>query len=130
MCFFFNVPPTTEIYPYCHTLSLHYALPIYRVHVGARGFGGKIDIGGAEARQDARDQRLGRGIERPRMDDDVVHVDVRKEQRRDRRHAGGEDERVLCLFPDAQPRLEDFLVRSEEHTSELQTLMRISYAVF
>src|SRR3546814_9761198 len=31
------------------------------------------------------------------------------------RHVGGEDERVL---------------RSEEHTSELQSLMRISYAVF
>src|SRR3546814_1674464 len=27
-------------------------------------------------------------------------------------------------------RLEDRLVRSEEHTSELQSLMRISYAVF
>src|SRR3546814_15292068 len=26
--FFFNAPPTTEIYTYCHTLSLHAALPI------------------------------------------------------------------------------------------------------
>src|SRR3546814_1311408 len=29
-----------------------------------------------------------------------------------------------------QVRLDDFLNRSEEHTSELQSLMRISYAVF
>src|SRR3546814_5561538 len=28
------------------------------------------------------------------------------------------------------PTVEDFLTRSEEHTSELQSLMRISYAVF
>src|SRR3546814_14612767 len=26
--FFFNYPATTEIYTYCHTLSLHDALPI------------------------------------------------------------------------------------------------------
>src|SRR3546814_4495919 len=31
---------------------------------------------------------------------------------------------------DAAHGLEPFLVRSEEHTSELQSLMRISYAVF
>src|SRR3546814_12825165 len=28
MCSFFIDPATTEIYTYCHTLSLHYALPI------------------------------------------------------------------------------------------------------
>src|SRR3546814_5596418 len=32
------------------------------------------------------------------------------------------DQRLLCLLED--------LLRSEEHTSELQSLMRISYAVF
>src|SRR3546814_8055953 len=31
---------------------------------------------------------------------------------------------------EAQIRLDHFLLRSEEHTSELQSLMRISYAVF
>src|SRR3546814_16890403 len=30
VCFFFNDPATTEIYPYGHTLSLHDALPICR----------------------------------------------------------------------------------------------------
>src|SRR3546814_16331281 len=29
--FFFNATATTEIYTYCHTLSLHDALPIYPV---------------------------------------------------------------------------------------------------
>src|SRR3546814_20098026 len=29
-CFFFNDTATTEIYTYCHTLSLHDALPICR----------------------------------------------------------------------------------------------------
>src|SRR3546814_11379458 len=28
-CFFFNDTATTEIYTYCHTLSLHDALPIW-----------------------------------------------------------------------------------------------------
>src|SRR3546814_5709843 len=116
------------------------------------------------------------------MDDDVVHADMREEQRRDRRHAARKDERVLRLFPDAQPRFQYLLVRavearideafgaagalsgdpfevalarggafegegrgeedrrlqrpfgehrrSEEHTSELQSLMRTSYAVY
>src|SRR3546814_5847024 len=43
--------------------------------------------------------------------------------------------RIGCDHPDAGPRqitpIPDVLrVRSEEHTSELQSLMRISYAVF
>src|SRR3546814_14788026 len=32
-CFFVNDTATTEIYTYCHTLSLHAALPIWRVEV-------------------------------------------------------------------------------------------------
>src|SRR3546814_2938160 len=50
--------------------------------------------------------------------------------------------RLVGLFPRACPRIEelapiglghilvDAVMRSEEHTSELQSLMRISYAVF
>src|SRR3546814_2604564 len=42
---------------------------------------------------------------------------------------------LLCLakvlvFEPLQPEAEPVQVRSEEHTSELQSLMRISYAVF
>src|SRR3546814_8625550 len=36
----------------------------------------------------------------------------------------------LALFPDVMPSSTDVANRSEEHTSELQSLMRISYAVF
>src|SRR3546814_7367923 len=42
-----------------------------------------------------------------------------------RRHFG-----LKCHQPVAQYRIVDRATRSEEHTSELQSLMRISYAVF
>src|SRR3546814_1548926 len=42
---------------------------------------------------------------------------------------GAQNLREITLFPMNQ-RAEDLLMRSEEHTSELQSLMRISYAVF
>src|SRR3546814_5355167 len=37
---------------------------------------------------------------------------------------------VIALHHDAAVELEESCMRSEEHTSELQSLMRISYAVF
>src|SRR3546814_4475145 len=37
---------------------------------------------------------------------------------------------VAGIAEPAQPRIDRILGRSEEHTSELQSLMRISYAVF
>src|SRR3546814_5439086 len=37
--------------------------------------------------------------------------------------------RISCVLP-IQQRQGDVVTRSEEHTSELQSLMRISYAVF
>src|SRR3546814_7050334 len=46
---------------------------------------------------------------------------------RDREDQGGETRRHLF---DAERRQQCRLLRSEEHTSELQSLMRISYAVF
>src|SRR3546814_5988155 len=36
----------------------------------------------------------------------------------------------LRLFTLTAPNILEFAIRSEEHTSELQSLMRISYAVF
>src|SRR3546814_4068922 len=46
--------------------------------------------------------------------------------------AGAAAERIRVKFENAskQERAEEFKFRSEEHTSELQSLMRISYAVF
>src|SRR3546814_6409289 len=42
----------------------------------------------------------------------------------------GEQDAVAGLELRARPALRDEVDRSEEHTSELQSLMRISYAVF
>src|SRR3546814_2875334 len=38
--------------------------------------------------------------------------------------------RLFIVAPGEGPARQDFTIRSEEHTSELQSLMRISYAVF
>src|SRR3546814_3266705 len=45
-------------------------------------------------------------------------------------HRGGGDRRRGAAAPLLDHRLPAALARSEEHTSELQSLMRISYAVF
>src|SRR3546814_5458483 len=51
--------------------------------------------------------------------------------RRDQRRVERVDARIHVIGDDRQVVFEiDPLVRSEEHTSELQSLMRISYAVF
>src|SRR3546814_5525386 len=57
------------------------------------------------------EQQVGRGVDHPEQNDQDDHDDL---------PAGQIDHRPGCL-----PEL-----RSEEHTSELQSLMRISYAVF
>src|SRR3546814_5642569 len=87
--FFFNYTATTEIYTYCHTLSLHDALPI------------------SPAAEPA-----------PIAQADVVEASTEPAQPR--------------FFPPgrAQAPAIALVQRSEEHTSELQSLMRISYAVF
>jgi hypothetical protein len=68
----------------------------------------------AEAAEDARDQRLGGGVERAGMDDRVARLDHRQEQSGDRRHAAGESERVLGTFPDAEAVFEDLLIGAVE----------------
>src|SRR3546814_17232683 len=97
-----NDPATTVIYTYRHTLSLRDALPICAA--GARqGLVPKVvAVGGAQRHQFARAE--GR--------DHSVSGD---------RGTGGRQD---------AGRFRQRLVRSEEHTSELQSLMRISYAVF
>src|SRR3546814_8139401 len=110
MFFFFNGTATTDINTYCHTLSLHDALPIYRLRApdGTRR-------GAARGRSDQqRDGPRLRVDDRPaerhrKLGDRPVPLDAR-------------DRAVSC-----RRRQE---TRSEEHTSELQSLMRISYAVF
>src|SRR3546814_6832189 len=59
--------------------------------------------------------------------------DIEAEQRRD---GGKDDEQFRCRETREQHRSDRaallclYIIRSEEHTSELQSLMRISYAVF
>src|SRR3546814_8034070 len=99
----FNYTATTEIYTYGHTLSLHDALPIYVVEVVDRQPGPHPQRGA---------RAPGRRVEQPQQPG-------RPEQRPDRPQCG-----------DVDPlHRSSFVARSEEHTSELQSLMRISYAV-
>src|SRR3546814_17370016 len=98
---FFNVLATTAIYTYCHTLSLHDALPIcLRSH--ARG---------AACPSRHRTQPTSRRH--------VVSLGAGSERRRARARP---NDHAIRRGPVGR--------RSEEHTSELQSLMRISYAVF
>src|SRR3546814_1082506 len=104
MCFFFNDTATTEIYTYGHTLSLHDALPICSaVQLAAR-------------------------IE-PHVRPGEIWA---TEAFRMRLEAGPTLYAAIEIPPAATERAEKpgGTERSEEHTSELQSLMRISYAVF
>src|SRR3546814_15862475 len=93
VCFvFFNDTATTEIYTYCHTLSLHDALPIYRDHQGI------IDERDIDVAARSGAGMLGRKPRHQAKLDRLV---------RDRECARN---------------------RSEEHTPELQSLRRNSYA--
>src|SRR3546814_17045803 len=100
--FFFNDAATTETYTYVHTLPLHDALPIFtrRRHEARRGTGSAPPAGAGGARRDSG------GVS-------AVAAGAAPGRGHGSRHRA--DRRRL---------------RSEEHTSELQSLMRISYAVF
>src|SRR3546814_14602548 len=100
--FLFKDTATTEIYTYLHTLSLHDALPIYVAHVGVPH---PVPQGDLTGPSEGRRRRVG----------GVHHAVVGVEGGEVHRHVGAE----AVDHP-----------RSEEHTSELQSLMRISYAVF
>src|SRR3546814_20063913 len=103
---FFNDTASPEIYTYCHTLSLHDALPIYVVA--------------------ARDQRQRTEIVTARLQPDLA-IERPVAQEADGRFAL-QDELAIGLKDRRTETVE--AARSEEHTSELQSLMRISYAVF
>src|SRR3546814_1905195 len=109
------------MYTYEHTLALHAALSILQpVDAQAAGDRPRVHFGLAEDRV----------AEAQFVDDDVQ-----------RRHAGGVDVVVGRRFLFRRRLVGAALLRrripehareprSEEHTSELQSLMRISYAVF
>src|SRR3546814_1336357 len=131
----FNDTATTEIYTYGHTLSLPDALPI-SVEVALR-----IDANHhalhAERVGQLADQ--GRPLERGRVDRHLVGAGLQHAPCRCHvADTAGNAERDVdrarhTLDPgriDAAPVRAGTDVRSEEPTSELQSLMRNSYAVF
>src|SRR3546814_20283688 len=115
-CFFFNDTATTGIYTYGHTLSLPDALPIYahtsdeeaaaiaklKGQVAAIRAGGEIAGADTPLRQPVAYWRSTEAVD-PVAEAKSVGL-------------------PMLVLQGAQ--------RSEEHTSELQSLMRISYAVF
>src|SRR3546814_5617294 len=107
----------TEIYPYLHALSLRDALPCCRpLGIAAAAAGGRLAAGGGLCRRGRPLRALGTA------------------------RAGTAPDMTTAAFPgrtaDTPPPPQPAPgrvapgVRSEEHTSELQSLMRISYAVF
>src|SRR3546814_11973088 len=102
--FVFNDTATTEIYTYLHTLSLHDALPI-STHPVADVIHSNITSG-----------------ERAHGCHTIKHVSLD--------HHNGIKPRIIGDDVGAIEFILDIAPRSEEHTSELQSLMRISYAVF
>src|SRR3546814_7399541 len=103
VCFFlFNESATPEIYTFLHTLSLHDALPISLVAGLGRDAVGLAGLEGGPVEGDGADLLVQPGLGVLRGDLQLLHP-------------------ARCL---------PGLARSEEHTSELQSLMRISYAVF
>src|SRR3546814_1916390 len=104
MCsFFLNDTETTEIYTYLNTLSLHDALPIY--------FNMFFCVPSISAFE--------RGV--PKLPPVAMRSAASSICSWSRRKCNAN-----CAVRVSSP----FIARSEEHTSELQSLMRISYAVF
>src|SRR3546814_18750256 len=99
---------TTENFTYGHHLSLHDAGPIF----GGRGGDARERVVRVELVARGR-ERLRRGPRDPHPDDEASQSTAALGQRHVVEVAAHDDH-----------------VRSEEHTSELQSLMRTSYAVF
>src|SRR3546814_14115765 len=108
--FLFNVTATYEIYTHGHTLSLHDARPI---SFGFDVFRRNAIVGNFK-RGGAHDGRLAYGVAL----DYPLPLHAQHGSQAQRFRSIGSHER------------RDSGRRSEEHTSELQSLMRISYAVF
>src|SRR3546814_18931033 len=110
--FVMNETATTAIYTSCNTLALHDARPICPPRAGAGGAAHLVAGEGIEIAADRRDFHLSVRHRRRTVDD-------------------GDDVAAARLAADLAHRIDGAQhVRSEENTSELQSLLRISYAVF
>src|SRR3546814_8344759 len=115
MCFFKDTAPP-EIYTYLHTLSLHDALPIcirtLRQGGGLSGFTKRAESAydpfGAAHSSTSISAALGFAVANKLAD---------------------RPDKAIAVIGDGAMSA-GMAYRSEEHTSELQSLMRISYAVF
>src|SRR3546814_1869040 len=110
MLFFFNDTAATEIYTDCHTLSRPAALPIWR------GLASGAMISAASSLTASSTAAL----TTPAV---AAHS-----------HPRGVPRRMITLLRSVGTKAAGTVSgtrgRSEEHTSELQSLMRLSYAVF
>src|SRR3546814_1880200 len=131
--FFFTDTAPTEIYTYCHTLSLHDALPILDT-----GSDLKVQYGRRERRltllRGRADFRVQHDSDRPfvvLVGDASVTATGTRFQVRTADDAGAVTllEGEVVVAAQGGEKAGD-RVRSEEHTSELQSLMRSSYPVF
>src|SRR3546814_10503552 len=111
--FFFNDTATTEIYTYGHTLSLHDALPSFRVSPSS-----SQSMPGSLAAICQATTARPRTRRRPPLCPESQKM-KRSQLQSPARAARG------LYSSDGAP-----AARSEEHTSELQSLLRSSYAVF
>src|SRR3546814_2351828 len=125
--FFFMDTATTDIYTYGHTLSLHDALPIC-----ARAEGPETS-----ERPDSVNRRIWPLVSVNSCRSIYSAIVFTASSRRSCRSPTGSPwTRLLaiCAFSSAITSSSELMMstaaRSEEHTSELQSLMRISYAVF
>src|SRR3546814_7260621 len=102
---FCNYKADTEIYTYGHTLALHDALPITDSYAARTGRPGNVGVIGIAV---FRERHVARIWTPPHPKPPPYPYPA--------------DAQAQAQARDAS--------RSEEHTSELQSLMRISYAVF
>src|SRR3546814_5205474 len=125
---------------YARALAL--AHDVAQVALAALGLLGNLHLGtvtGREIVEQRLDQRGQRGaalVDRKRLGDgDLARpgqlvLDAAQQVRLARSDQAGDDDQPAGLHGRTDLAHEVALMRSEEHTSELQSLMRISYAVF
>src|SRR3546814_2236264 len=137
MCvFYFNVTATTESYTYGHPLSLHAALPIYGLRAVFQLESG-YDSSTVKSAQGGR--LFGRQATIGLQSDSWGRLDFGRQTNIASKYFGsidpfgagfGQANIDVGLSAANTQRYDNMIMRSEEHTSELQSLMRISYAVF